>query len=73
MKSILEFNLPEEEHAFNMSLKGPSLASVIIQLNRSLRDQCKYGHTYKTADEAILKIKEDLNNMLLDHGINNIL
>lgn len=62
MKSILEFNLPEESDELEFAIKGSSLCSFISEIIfNDLRGMIKYEteNNYFTADEAE-KVREYL-------------
>ena len=41
-KAILEFNLPEDSHEFDMATQGASMHSVLWEMDQWLRAQYKY-------------------------------
>ena len=43
MKATLEYNLPEDQEAFNVASKGTDLYLVIWDLDQLLRDKVRYG------------------------------
>jgi len=68
MQVILKFNLPEETDEFKMAIRGGDYWLVLWELSQLLRSKLKYGHDYKTADEAIESIQSDFWDMIDDHG-----
>lgn len=68
MKAYIEFNLPEEIDEFKMNIRGPDYWVVLWDLTQLLRSKLKYGHDYKTADEAIEGIQTELWEMIDGHG-----
>ena len=69
MKAILEFELPADKENFDASAKGMDSAIVAWDLNELLRKMLKYGHEYKDADTALQQVKDTLNEMLIDRGL----
>tara|TARA_Y100000310_G_scaffold76257_1_gene72717 strand:- start:16042 stop:16263 length:222 start_codon:yes stop_codon:yes gene_type:complete len=69
MKAILEFELPEDKENFNVASKGMDWAIVAWELNQLLRNMMKYGHEYKDTDTALQYVKDALNEMLVDRGL----
>jgi len=69
MKAILEFELPRDKENFDASAKGMDWAIVAWDLDELLRKMLKYGHEYKDADTALQQVKDTLNEMLIDRGL----
>jgi hypothetical protein len=69
MKAILEFELPEDKENFDVSSKGMDWAIVAWDLDQLLRNMMKYGHEYKDTDTALQYVKDALNEMLVDRGL----
>ena len=57
-KVTLKFNLPEENVEFQLVIKGPNMQSALWDLSGYLRELLKNGHDFKTADEAVEKIRQ---------------
>ena len=53
MKAILEFNLPEDKREFEMANQASDMISAIGHFEDRLRSYLKYGHDFKTPEEAI--------------------
>ena len=66
MKAILEFNLPEEQSEYLLATRGNQYFCVIWDTLQSIRSSLKYGHQYKTADEALEAIQGMLYEAPLD-------
>jgi hypothetical protein len=60
MKAILEFNLPEDTVEHSDAINGTDYKFVLQDMDSTLRHYQKYGHEYKTADEAIEMIRKEL-------------
>ena len=43
MKAILEFNLPEDDHEFQMATNGSKFHSVLWEMDQYLRGKIKYA------------------------------
>ena len=69
MKAILEFELPADKENFDVSAKGMDWAIVAWDLDQLLRNMMKYGHEYKDTDTALQYVKDALNEMLVDRGL----
>jgi len=70
MKATLEFNLPEERIEHLQAVHAGALVAVIDSMDEFLRNAWKYGHKYKTADEALAKTREHLREQMIDSGYN---
>lgn len=66
-KMILEFKLPDEEGFANLSKNGSLAYSCIKEFSNKLRTYYKYGHTFKDADEAVEKIRDDFYECLEEY------
>ena len=70
MKAILEFNLPEDQRAFEMANQAPDMVSAIGHFEDTLRSYIKYGHNFKTANEALEAIRTLLHEEINIRRIN---
>jgi hypothetical protein len=66
MKAALEFNLPDETVEFRLACKGASVMSVINKTLDQLRHWLKYGHEFKTANDALEAVQKFMYNELND-------
>ena len=70
MKAILEFNLPEDQRAFEMANQAADMVAAIGHFEDMLRSYIKYGHNFKTANEAIEAIRALLHEEINLRRIN---
>jgi hypothetical protein len=56
----LKFNLPEERFEHECAIHGSDWRSIVCEVNMLLRNKLKYGHEYKTADEALEAVQTAL-------------
>lgn len=70
MKAILEFNLPEDQRLFEMANQAPDMVAAIGHFEDRLRSYIKYGHEFKSADEALYSIRALLHDEINIRGIN---
>ena len=68
MIAKLEFTIPEEADEFKMATRGFDYWNVLWDLSQWLRGKLKYGHEYKTADEAIEEMQTELYQLIDDQG-----
>jgi len=65
-KCNIEFNLPEEENEMKLAQRGREYYCVIWDTLQEIRSYLKYGHQFKTVDEALEKISESLYEAQID-------
>lgn len=70
MKAILEFNLPEEQSDHRLAIDGYKYNLVIWKYeNEVLRKWLKYGHKFKTANEALTAARKELWDLMDEYGL----
>ena len=69
MKAILEFELPEDHAEFKISGAAMSWALVASDVDAYLRNKLKYGHEFKTIDDALEATRTFLHEALENHGV----
>jgi hypothetical protein len=72
MKAILEFELPEDQHAFQRTTKALDLASVLWDMDQYLRNKMKYEceNMSKEVYETHKEIRSHLSNLMEEHDLN---
>lgn len=71
MKATLEFNLPDDEHEFNMAITGSKWSLVAWDIDQYLRTRMKYEDSisdeqYKAVEAARKKLRDIISNYGLD-------
>jgi len=69
MKAILEFNLPEDQHNYDVAVQAPKLQSFLWDFSQQLREWYKYHHNFKDANDALDKIREEFYRLVNEHNI----
>ena len=69
MKAILEFNLPEDKEEFDAASKGMDWALVAWDIDQLLRNKLKYGKLLPNTRAELEEIRNTLNEMLIDRGL----
>ncbi len=69
MKAILEFNLPEDNGDHNICVKAFAMYATLREMDEWLRGKIKYGHEYKTIDEALVAVRDELRELLTSNAI----
>jgi len=70
MKSILEFNLPEEQEDFDLAVHGGKWMSVCWDLDQHLRSKLKYEQSLSEEQYKVLEETRDkLRELLTDYNL----
>ena len=69
MKAILEFELPADKENFDASAKGMDWAIVAWDLDQLLRKKLKYGDLLPNTRAELEEIRNTLNEILIDRGL----
>ena len=70
MKAILEFDLPEDKEEFDVASKGMDWALLAWDIDQLLRNKLKYSDLLPNTRAELEEIKNTLNEMLVDKGLN---
>ena len=70
MKAILEFDLPEDQERFDAANRGMDWALVAWETDQLLRKKLKYEEHVHDTRKTLEDIRELLNGMLIDKGLN---
>jgi len=65
-----EFNLPEDQHEYDVMSQAQKTQSFLWEFSQQLRAWHKYGHSFKDADDALDKIREEFYRLLNIHEVN---
>lgn len=64
MKAILEFDLPEEQEYFKITMAALEISSEIDYLDRHLRSWIKHGgHQFETPESVMEWVRTNLPNL----------
>ena len=72
MKAILEFNLPEDQHDFELAVNGTKAQVALWEMDQWLRAQYKYmsdDEYSKDKYETFEKCREQLREIMFEHGL----
>jgi len=61
MKSILEFNLPEERDEHTLAIRGGKYFSTLHNLDQKLRSIIKHGHDYSSVEALATDLRQYIN------------
>ena len=70
MKAILEFDLPEDKEEFDVASKGMDWALLAWDIDQLLRNKLKYSDLLPNTRAELEEIRDTLNEMLVDKGLN---
>jgi len=69
MKTILEFNLPEETEELDSALNGPKYKSILIELDNHLRDTLKHQELTEYEYDIYDKVRSKIYELTEDENI----
>ena len=74
MEAILKFNLPEDEHSFNLAIKSSKLAAIIFDFDGYLRNEIKHNSSKYSEDEYNLleKLRQELADRIEENSCSEI-
>lgn len=70
MKAVFEFNLPDDQHEYEVMTQANKMQSFLWDFSQQLRSWQKYHHDFKDADDALDKIREEFYRLINAHEVN---
>jgi len=70
MKAVFEFNLPDDQHDYDIMNQASKTQSFLWDFSQQLRSWYKYHHDFKDADDALNKIRDEFYRLLNNHEVN---
>jgi hypothetical protein len=72
MKAKLEFDLdnPDDKEQFVVASTAQDWYMALYDLDQQLRTYLKYGHDFKSADDALEDLREKLWEFMEDYNVN---
>lgn len=70
MKAIFEFDLPEDQHEYEVMSQSLKIQSFLWDFSQQLRAWQKYHHDFKDANDALDKIREEFYQLLNNNEVN---
>jgi hypothetical protein len=67
MKTILEFNLPEDKEEFDTALKGMDWALLVLDIDQFIRNKIKYE---QDKDGILQLVRDRLHFNMEEKGLN---
>lgn len=69
--AILKYNLPEEQSEFELACLAGKMFCALWDITQELRKYYKYDHDFKSADDAVEKIRDTVLDIIYEQqGIN---
>ena len=72
LKMIFDSEIDDDMAKFRMADCGKAMYCAIEEINRRLRAYDKHGHSFKDADEAVEKIRGEVNSVLHEYKVDEI-
>lgn len=69
MKAILEFNLPDDQHEFELATQGANMYSALWDISQELRTMTKYEELSEAEWDIAERIREKFHEILSDNNI----
>jgi hypothetical protein len=70
MKAIIEFNLPEDQHEYDIAVKSNAMYNALWDVNTMLRKYYKYSELPSGQLEIVEAIREEFFEILNELEIN---
>ncbi len=70
MKATFEFDLPEDQHEYDVMNHAIRMQKVLWDLSEALRTWEKYGDPFTDARDAVVKIREEFYRILNNYEVN---
>ena len=70
MKAIFEFDLPEDQHEYEVMSQAAKTQRFLWDFSQQLRSWYKYHHDFENADDALNKIRDEFYRLLNEHEVN---
>ena len=70
MKATFEFEFPEDEREYEVMNQAHKMQRMLWEFSQQLREWEKYGHQFKDAGDAVVKIREEFYKILNNYQVN---
>jgi hypothetical protein len=70
MKATLEFNLPEDQHEYDIAVKASAMYNALWDISQELRTLWKYSELDQKEWEMVERIRNKFFELLNDNEIN---
>jgi len=69
MKATLEYNLPDDQHEFDLAVQSSNMYSALWDISQELRTLWKYEELSEEEWKMVEKIRDKFYEVLGDHQI----
>jgi len=69
MKATLEYNLPEDQHEYDLANSAGAMYNALFEIKDELRRLHKYGELKEGQWEIVDKIYQQFHDILIDNRI----
>lgn len=69
-KITIEYNLPDDQHDYDIAIQANRTQSFLWDFSQQLRSWDKYHHDFKDANDALDKIREEFYRLLNQYNVN---
>lgn len=70
MKATFEFDLPEDQHEYDVMSQASKMQRFLWEFSQQLREWEKYGHQFSDARDAVVKTREEFYRLLNNYEVN---
>lgn len=70
MKATLEYNLPDDQHEFDLAVQSGNMYSALWDISQELRTLWKYEELSEEEWKIVERIRDKFYEILGDHQIN---
>jgi len=70
MKATIEFNLPEDQHEFDLVVNASAMYNALWEIKDELRNLWKYHELNEDEFNMIERIRESFHAILQDNNVN---
>ena len=70
MKATLEFNLPEDQHEYDLAVSSAKMYCALYEIQQEIRRVWKYAELTEGQFEIVVKIYDKVNEIINENNIN---
>lgn len=72
MKLVFDSEEEDGQRGVECAMRGAAMASVLWDFDQWLRGKIKYGNGFKTVDEALETVREELRILVDEAGVRSV-
>ena len=69
MKATLEFNLPEDQHEYDLAVSSAKMYCALYDIKQEIRSVWKYGELTEGQFEIVEKIYDKVNEIINENNL----